>query len=66
MYDDRTVGIWERPSEAFLERLDAACGITSPREHGVDVVQAIKQMRDGNVDVFSAWVGISFLLPQTP
>ena len=49
---DRTVGIWERPSEAFLERLDAACGITSPREHGVDVVQAIKQMRDGNVDVF--------------
>ena len=49
---DRTVGIWERPSEAFLDRLDAACGISSPREHGVDVVQAIKQMRDGNVDVF--------------
>ena len=49
---DRTVGIWERPSEAFLERLDKACGITSPREHGVDVVEAIKQMRDGGVDLF--------------
>ena len=49
---DRTVGIWERPSEAFLERLDKACGITSPREHGVDVVEAIKQMNAGNVDLF--------------
>ena len=49
---DRTVGIWERPSEAFLERLDSACGITSPREHGVDVVEAIKQMRKGDVDLF--------------
>jgi molybdopterin-dependent oxidoreductase alpha subunit len=49
---DRTVGIWERPSEAFLERMDAACGITSPREHGVDVVEAIKQMNDGDVDLF--------------
>ena len=49
---DRTVGIWERPSEAFLQRLDKACGITSPREHGVDVVEAIKQMRSGDVDLF--------------
>ena len=49
---DRTVGIWERPTESFLERMDAACGITSPREHGVDVVEAIKQMDDGDVDLF--------------
>ncbi|MAH90163.1 MAG: hypothetical protein CMA11_00170 [Euryarchaeota archaeon] len=49
---DRTVGIWERPSEAFLERLDSACGIVSPREHGVDVVEAITQMREGNADLF--------------
>ena len=49
---DRTVGIWERPSEAFLQRMDEACGITSPREHGVDVVEAIKQMRSGGVDLF--------------
>lgn len=49
---DRTVGIWERPTEAFLARLDEACGITSPRDHGVDVVEAIKKMREGDVDVF--------------
>lgn len=54
---DRTVGIWERPSEAFLERLDSACGITSPREHGVDVVGAIKQMRKGDVDLFMCMGG---------
>jgi molybdopterin-dependent oxidoreductase alpha subunit len=48
---DRTVGIWERPSEAFLSRLDSACGITSPREHGVDVVEAIQQMREGNANL---------------
>jgi molybdopterin-dependent oxidoreductase alpha subunit len=49
---DRTVGIWERPTEAFLSRLDAACEIKSPREHGVDVVEAIQQMRDGGTDLF--------------
>ena len=49
---DRTVGIWERPSEAFLEKLDNACGITSPREHGYDVVNAIKAMNNGDVDLF--------------
>ena len=54
---DRTVGIWERPSESFLERMDSACGITSPREHGVDVVEAIKQMRKGDVDLFMCMGG---------
>ena len=49
---DRTVGIWERPSEEFLSRLDDACGITSPREHGVDVVEAIAQMRDDDANLF--------------
>ena len=63
---DRTVGIWERPSEAFLQRLDKACGITSPREHGVDVVEAIKQMRAGDVDLFFAWVATSFQPPLIP
>lgn len=49
---DRTVGIWERPSEEFLQKLDDACGIVSPREHGVDVVEAIEKMRAGDVDLF--------------
>ena len=49
---DRTVGIWERPTESFLSRLDEACGISSPREHGVDVVQAINKMNNGDVNLF--------------
>ena len=48
---DRTVGIWERPTEKFLSKLDSACGIKSPRKHGVDVVQAINKMRKGEVDL---------------
>ncbi len=49
---DRTVGIWERPSEKFLEKLDAGTGIKSPRKHGVDVVEAIEKMNSGEVDLF--------------
>ena len=49
---DRTVGIWERPTESFLSRLDEACGISSPRKHGVDVVQAINKMNNGDVNLF--------------
>jgi molybdopterin-dependent oxidoreductase alpha subunit len=49
---DRTMGITERPSDGFLDRLDAATGITSPRHHGVDTVRTIEAMAAGDVDVF--------------
>ena len=39
---DRTVGINERPPADFLDRLDAAFGIRSPRAHGVTVVECIE------------------------
>ena len=35
----------------FCSKLDSACGIKSPRKHGVDVVQAINKMRKGEVDL---------------
>ncbi len=54
---DRTVGIYEAPSEAFLARLDAATGIHSPREHGYDVVDTIAAMEDGRVKVFVSMGG---------
>jgi molybdopterin-dependent oxidoreductase alpha subunit len=54
---DRTVGIHEAPSEAFLARLDAATGIRSPRAHGVDAVGAIQAMEAGKVGVFFAMGG---------
>jgi molybdopterin-dependent oxidoreductase alpha subunit len=41
---DRTMGIWEKPKEAFLDQLDARYGIKSPREHGHDTVHAIAAM----------------------
>ena len=49
---DRTMGIVERPKEAFLERLDSTLGFESPREHGLDVVEAIHAMADGDAKVF--------------
>ena len=49
---DRTMGIWEKMPEKFLAALDARFGIVSPREHGVDTVDAIRAMRDGRAKVF--------------
>ena len=46
---DRTVGINERPPEAFLQRLDQAFGFTSPRVHGVSVVECIGAMQRGEI-----------------
>lgn len=54
---DRTVGIWERPPAAFLDRLETHFGITAPREHGYDVVAAIEAMHAGNAKFFFAMGG---------
>ena len=47
---DRTMGIWEKMPEKFLAALDSRFGIVSPREHGVDTVDAIRAMRDGRAN----------------
>ncbi len=57
---DRTMGINERPPATFLDRLDTAMGITSPRKDGLDVVDSIKAMHDGRAKVFIA-LGGNFL-----
>jgi molybdopterin-dependent oxidoreductase alpha subunit len=49
---NRTCGIDHRPTEEWLARLDAACGITSPRADGVDTVRVIPAMMRGDVKVF--------------
>ncbi|WP_328909585.1 FdhF/YdeP family oxidoreductase [Streptomyces sp. NBC_00234] len=54
---DRTMGIFERPSAAFLDALDKEFGITSPRHHGYDVVRSIEALRDGDAKVFFAMGG---------
>jgi molybdopterin-dependent oxidoreductase alpha subunit len=54
---DRTMGIWERPPAAFLDRLGRTFGFEPPREHGFDVVAAIKAMHEGRAHVFFAMGG---------
>ena len=49
---DRTVGHWEKPSEAFLAALDQVFGFTAPRAHGHTVVEAIGAMERGEAKVF--------------
>jgi len=57
---DRTMGIWERPTEAFLNRLATEFDFEPPRNHGFDTVKAIHAMRDGSAKVFFA-LGGNFL-----
>ncbi len=54
---DRTMGIWEKMPDTFLDALDAHFGIISPRKHGVDTVDAIRAMRDGRAKVFMGMGG---------
>ena len=54
---DRTMGIWERMPDAFLDALRDEFGFEPPREHGWDTVDSIRAMRDGKVDVFFALGG---------
>jgi molybdopterin-dependent oxidoreductase alpha subunit len=49
---DRTMGIWEKPGNAFLDKLASEFGFEPPREHGLDVVESIKAMHDGRLRVF--------------
>ena len=57
---DRTVGIWERPTAGFLDRLGEEFNFEPPRTHGFDTVKAIQAMHDGQAKVFFA-LGGNFL-----
>jgi molybdopterin-dependent oxidoreductase alpha subunit len=54
---DRTMGIFERPPTAFLDALRDEFGFEPPRAHGLDVVRAIRALRDGDAKVFFAMGG---------
>ena len=64
---DRTMGIWEKSPDHFLDALRDHHGIEPPREHGFDTVDAIRGLRDGKVRFFMA-MGGNFVsaTPDTP
>ncbi|NKS52370.1 FdhF/YdeP family oxidoreductase [Rhodococcus hoagii] len=49
---DRTMGIWERPPQSFLDALQLEFGFDPPREYGYDTVDSIRAMRDGKAKFF--------------
>jgi len=54
---DRTMGIWERMPQAFLDALGAEFGFTPPAKHGYDSVDGVRAMRDGRASVFVGVAG---------
>jgi molybdopterin-dependent oxidoreductase alpha subunit len=57
---DRTMGIWERPTDFFLDQLGAEFNFEPPRRHGYDTVKAIEAMHTRKASVFFA-LGGNFL-----
>ena len=57
---DRTMGIWERPTDSFLEKLGKEFSFEPPRHQGYDTVKAIAAMHAGKARVFFA-LGGNFL-----
>ncbi len=49
---DRTMGIWEKPKDAFLDKLEEVFHFKAPRNHGYDVVDAIEAMHQKKAKVF--------------
>lgn len=46
---DRTMGIWEKPSQDFLDALGKTFDFKPPQEHGVDAVECMQAMADGKI-----------------
>lgn len=54
---DRTVGIDEKPTQAYLDRVRDVFGFEPPREHGHHTVEAVEAMHRGTAKVFIALGG---------
>jgi len=54
---DRTMGIWEKAPDWFLDALGAEFDFEPRREHGLDAVDTIRAMRAGEVRAFVALGG---------
>ncbi len=54
---DRTMGIWERMTDAFREKLSREFQFSPPRGHGTNTVETIKKMHEGKIQFFFAMGG---------
>ena len=54
---DRTMGIWERMPQTFLDALGREFGFNPPNHHGLDAVDSIRAMRDGRAKFFMGFAG---------
>ena len=54
---DRTMGIYEKPSQKFLDALKHNFNFQPPQKHGYDVVDCIKAMHENKASVFIAMGG---------
>ncbi len=54
---DRTMGIWEKVPDHFLDALQHEFHFDPPREHGHDTVDSIRALRDGHARVFMGMGG---------
>jgi len=54
---DRTMGIWERMTDAFRDKLGREFQFSPPRGHGTNTVETIKKMHDGKIQFFFAMGG---------
>ncbi|MGW1887662.1 FdhF/YdeP family oxidoreductase [Streptomyces sp. NPDC001970] len=54
---DRTMGIWERMPQNFLDALGREFAFTPPARHGRDSVDSIRAMRDGRATFFLGVAG---------
>lgn len=54
---DRTMGIWEKPTEKLLAAIDKEFGISSPRAHGYDSTETLHAFEKDEVDVFVSMGG---------
>jgi len=61
---DRTMGIWEKPKDSFLDNLENEFNFKAPRKHGYDVVDAIEAMYQKKAKVFIGMGGN--LISATP
>lgn len=49
---DRTVGINEKPNQAFLDKIESVFGFKPPQHHGHNVVEALTALESGESKVF--------------